>query len=751
MGFVQESCSTSRTTVNFRNALVAVCLGTAACGAAALSLGNARGAVVLGYPVDLSFDVITDPGQSLEGACIAARVLSGDNPVPDARVGVTPQPAVAGRLPSVRVRSSALAVEPVLTVVLEAGCAGKITRTYTFLADLPETVAASARPVAIPLQGGTDAAGAVPQREPAAVMSSGVMPSAAALPLVQPEAVVASPRPRARPASAAGVGPAKARARAAAPVARKPKRPAQPVQAPTAPQSRLVMEPLVDGPQSPASLRLSPELSLPESPAQPEQRAQAQAYWKALSLNPEELLKESARTAALTQEISQLRTQAAQDRDAARQLIERLEAEKSERYSGTLVYLLLGLLVVMAALIAWIATRLRAVSLQAQDAWAAAVAQQAPQPADRTEPLEGGAVVASAPAPLQAPLVHDADVVPAPTPPEPHPVMEPPVLPQQLPAPVPVAASLEPEVPSEVLRPAPPALLINPEELFDLQQQAEFFVSVGEHDQAIEVLKRYIATNEGSAPAAYLELLRLYRSLSRVDDFNQLRAQFHRHFNALLPEFAGFNRPGRSLWAYPEVLAQIEAVWSHESVLLLLDSLLFCQDDTAPERFDMAAYDDLLLLSAIAHTTPHTARGSPPPRERTTPLDAEEPGLPVVDQAPAGALVVPSTGGSVGVTDDNLLDFDSGWLLDSQLKPVEPEAAPKQSEPEMLLPEGSMALDFDLSEPLTSGPVPLPPLLQDGLPPLPASSPPGDDQPIGFGSNSDRFEARFELDPRKSE
>ena len=49
-------------------------------------------------------------------------------------------------------------------------------------------------------------------------------------------------------------------------------------------------------------------------------------------------------------------------------------------------------------------------AVAAQDAWAAAVAQQAPQPADRTEPLEGGAVVASAPAPLQAPLVHDADV-----------------------------------------------------------------------------------------------------------------------------------------------------------------------------------------------------------------------------------------------------------------------------------------------------------------------------------------------------
>ncbi|NUN61785.1 MAG: hypothetical protein HUU13_11940, partial [Burkholderiaceae bacterium] len=148
--------------MNFRNALIAVCLGSSAWGAAALSLGNARGAVVLGRSVDLAFDIHTDPGQTLESACITAKMRSGDYPVADGRVRVTPLPMVPGRTPAVRVQSSVPAVEPVLTVELQAGCTGKIARTYTFLADLPETVASSARPIAIPLAGGAEAAGAAP-------------------------------------------------------------------------------------------------------------------------------------------------------------------------------------------------------------------------------------------------------------------------------------------------------------------------------------------------------------------------------------------------------------------------------------------------------------------------------------------------------------------------------------------------------------------------------------------------------------
>ena len=471
---------------------------------------------------------------------------------------------------------------------------------------------------------------------------------------------------------------------------------------------------------------------------------QAQAQWKALSMHPEDLLKEGARMAALNGELAQLRTQAAQDRATALQLLERLEKEKSERYSGTIVYLLLGMLVVMAALAAWIATRLRAVSLQAQDAWAAAVAQQTPRSEVPGDAIQDSGLVA-----LQAPPSAPASLAPSPAlsePPEPTPrVPEAPPLDIELVAPVRGVSVSHAEPPAVV---AQPALLINPEELFDLQQQAEFFVSVGEHDQAIGVLKRYIATNETTAPAAYLELLRLYRSLSRVDDFNQLRAQFHRHFNALVPEFASFNRPGRPLLWYPEVLAQIEAIWSHESVLPLLDGLLFRHADAAPERFDLAAYDDLLLLNAIARTTPPSARGAPPPRERTTPLGG------VVDAPAVPAAATPASGApAVNLLDngDSLLEYDSSWLLDEHLKPSQPgpdTAVPEETPP---VARAGTLIDFDLSDPFASQPVPLPPLTQSDLPPVPASSAPAPGQPIGFGASNDRFEARFDLEPRKPE
>ena len=733
--------------MNFRNALLTLCLASSAWEAAALSLGNARGAVVLGRPVDLTFDVHTDPGQAIDGACVTAKMVSGDSPVNDARVRVTPLPMVPGRVPAVRVQSFMPAVEPVLTVVLHAGCSGTITRTYTFLADLPETVVASARPVIIPLAGGTEGAGTAPSGAP-----SGVLPSVDGRPSTSrlaPQAGTGASPALARTALApvTTAAPAAPRPRPAVAVARKPKSPAVPPLPPEAPRSRLVMEPLELWLETPATLRLSTELGLSDAPpATPEQREQALAQWKALSMPPEDLLKEGARMAALNEELLQLRTQTAQERATALQQIERLEKEKAERFSSTIVYLLLSLLVVMAAVVAWIATRLRTASIQAQDAWAAAVAPPALRPGGQDE-----VPVDSELAALQAPNTAPSRLAPFPVLSEPL-VREPsePAGPTsvEVPAePVAIAAGLRSKPPPAM---AQPTLRINPEELFDLQQQAEFFVSVGEHDQAIGVLKKYISTNEATSPAAYLELLRLYRSLSRVEDFNHMRAQFHHHFNALVPEFASFNRPGRPLWTYPEVLAQIEAVWSHESVLPLLDSLLFCHADTAPERFDLAAYDDLLLLNAIARTTLPSARGAPPPRERTTPLGSAEDEQALTAALAAAQVAEPS---AVNLLDngDSLLEYDSNWLLDDHLTsaPAGLDAAPQKKSPS-LAAEGAL-IDFDLSDPFTSEPVPLPPLTLSDLPPVPASSAPGPDQPIGFGANNDRFEARFDLDPRKPE
>ena len=53
-----------------------------------------------------------------------------------------------------------------------------------------------------------------------------------------------------------------------------------------------------------------------------------------------------------------------------------------------------------------------------------------------------------------------------------------------------------------VVAPRPTMHLVNPEELFDIQQQADFFISVGEHQQAIEVLKKHIAEYRETSPLA---------------------------------------------------------------------------------------------------------------------------------------------------------------------------------------------------------------------------------------------------------
>lgn len=703
-----------------RHVLIAFCLGAGAGSAAALTLGPARGQVVLGRPVDVSFEVLTDPGKTLEDSCLSAEVVSGERPL--TRVRVLPLPALAGRPGMVRVLSAEAADEPVLGVTLSAGCTGRITRSYTFLVDPPApglleraaapALPASARPVA-------SAAGSAAAGLP---VQAGPVPGAAA---TSPRrAAAAPPRPEPAPPQARAERVARAKPKAARP---------QPAPAQPAPVARLVMEPLEDwlDDAAPVPLRLSTQMQpAADEAATPERRAQWQAQWKALNMDPQELLQEGARSAAQQQELALARGQAEQER----RLAQDLQREVQERFPASVVYALGALALAALAAMGWLLWRMRLQADQARRDWHQAVAAQVPA---------GGT---TAPAPLQPPApAPDQEPVVAPPPaaaPAPIPVPEPePLEPSDS---LLVALGHAPQPPAAPAQPAAlqaepqPALLINPEELFDLQQQAEFFVSVGEHSQAIEVMKKYIAANATTAPAAYLDLLRLYRSLSRVDDFNQLRAQFHEHFNAQVPEFGAFNQPGRTLFAHPEALARIEAVWSDESVLPLLESLLFRRDAAAHARFELEAYDDLLLLYAIARTTPASARGAPPPRARTTPQAAAQ---------AAGAAPAPAAPQSPedGDFEDSLLEFDSAWLNDPPTGGAAPQAAP----PAAQSVDSGMSIDFTMTDPGPLPGEPLPPLAPGDVPTVQPSTPPAPGQVVGFGANSDRFEARLDPSLRK--
>ncbi|MDP3228349.1 MAG: hypothetical protein Q8N13_10295 [Acidovorax sp.] len=728
--------------MNIRNTIFGTGLWVVATGASALSLGGSRGAVVLGAPVDLTFEVQPDAGSDVASSCVAASLVSGDTPIGDNRVRITPVSEMRGRASAVRVQAAVAVDEPVLTVTLTAGCTGKITRTYTFLSDLPAALVRSASPVDVTRlsQAANSAAG--PARAPQVVQSG-----QAGAPVAQRSAPAPSTPPPARAQARAPVRPPARPSAAAKPAAAAP----QP-----AARSRLVVEPLDTWLDSPVALRSSLGLFAAPSDQPSAQRAEAAALWKSFNAQPQDVQQDSDQLKALEADAVALKAQANRDRAAAVQLQQQLELAQQERFPAMVVYVLGGLLLLALLVAAWIWTRLRKASDKAVQAWRDSVALGnrdavaahdaalglSPHPGDtwmQSGALQtpSGMVPVSASVPVHEGFVSTSPAVSGaaaltPMTESPPATQLAPSAPPRPPVAVPVSASATASVSA--------LHIVNPEELFDVQQQAEFFVSVGEHQQAIEVLREHIAQHRESSPLAYLELLRLYHTLSRVDEFTQLRKQFMLSFNAQVPEFTGFHRTGRMLYHYTDALAEIETEWTSPAVLMLLEKLLFRRTGAeAVEPFDMAAYDDLLLLLSIAQTTPASARGEPAPRKRTTPLAPPRTETLVTE---------PTATPLVGRRKEDLpLDSLAASLeFDFDIVPAQVAATLKGSTaPAVLGPVTTrgMPLDLDLSEPV--------PLTESDLPAVPVTPTPSAGQAVGFGMDNDLLELRLELEQRKIE
>lgn len=789
--------------VKISNAIVGVGLSVAACSATALSLGGSKGTVVLGAPVDLAFEVIPDAGSDVASSCVSARLVSGADPVSESKVQITP--VESGRTPMVRVRAFISVDEPVLTATLTAGCSGQITRTYTFLADLPTAAASANRPVDIARLAQVPVAGAIGNPSTSGTSEGATTGRSNSVAADRPPVAPRAARARTEPATTQPQPPRQARAagtaspRAGAPAATAPAKAVTPAEEPKA---RLVMEPLEVWLDAPVALRPAAQLSAASAPATDAQRAEAIALWKALNASPEEVRDAVGKASKLEADVAAQRARANSEGAAAADLRQRLETVESQSFPAMVVYGLFALLLLALGLVFWIWNRARR---SVVEAWEHSVAvsaggheqgavimegpdgeealQTAPQPADAwNEPSRGAGLAAAAPPPVARP----AAVVPA--------ARNTAAAALAATASMPIAATYEefapvaPVVPAAVVQ--PPKQIVHPEELFDIQQQAEFFVSVGEHDQAIGVLKKHIADHGSTSPYAYLELLRLYHTLSRAESFSQLRAQFQQHFNAQVPEFSSFHRMGRTLEDYPEALAAIEAQWSTTEVMEIIEGFIFRKPGggaaTAP--FDMAAYDDLLMLLAIAQTTPASQRGEPPPRVRTTPLASVGHAVAATSAAPVSAVsatpadmpspvavtataaaaaaavavdwpapeaAVPALPSVPDADDLGMMPFDDDVLMPPPMRPMtgKPLEAPSldslmgglslESLPAPLAarPLSDAMLDLDLSDP--------PPLTISDLPPVPVTAPPSPDQPVGFGLSNDKLEVRLELEEMK--
>ncbi|WP_146163143.1 hypothetical protein [Variovorax sp. WS11] len=582
-----------------------------------------------------------DEAETSGALCLEAEVVQGDLRIPDRNVSISLEPGSSPASSRMRIRSSAIIDEPVVNVNVRAGCETRSTRSYVLLADVPTEASlpsvAMPRPAAEPPRASSRVAGAgsssgfeggaSSRRNGAAASGAGTQdaeapPPRRSAPAPRPAAVrppAAAPRaaaPRAPAAPAAAPAPAPAPARAAAPSG-----------------SRLQLEAMEPVPVAQPGLKATPQLTLPAA-EDPARRSAAAAEWRALNAEPEAAQREAQRMQALEATLNALREQTAQNQRALLELRTELVQAREERYRNPLVYALVGLLLLalIAILLLW-----RLAARRAEGAW-------------WREPAPKGDEGPTRPDKLGELLGDDEEEI------------EPPARRRSANATsfgAATFAGLEPEEDSgfgESHPPHParapdghPLRPVNTEELFDVQQQSDFFLSLGQHDQAIAVLREHIATNPGTSALAYLDLLRIYHGLDRKEDYARLADEFERAFNAYVPEFEQFDQTGKGLEHYRSALARIESQWPAPGTLALIEELIFRKpgvNEGEDEAFDLAAYQELLLLYSVAKevidpdsappapVTPHSfvdTFGHEQLATTPAPLEAERPPEPVED------------------------------------------------------------------------------------------------------------------------
>lgn len=663
---------------------------------------------MLGQPLDLAIDVRLDSSDDAASACFEADVFHGDGQVAPNRVRVIVVTGAQGQDAVVRIRSSAVVDEPVVGVVLRSICGQKASRRYDFLTDFPVEMRAAAVPTII------SAVVTAPSTAPSPLTEA---PMAAAAPAPAPIRNTTNPVPVVRAPRPISVSK---------PIVAKEPKEAVAVPKPVAPKLEAKLETKAEAPDNKPRLKLESPETPDERSVQlksasdvvltptddPQKRVAAAAAWRELNHLPVENSQEKQRLLTLEAESKTLKALLAKNEADFKARLERLE---SNRYDESFVYTLMGLLLAAVAAAAFFWNRARQ-RIAASTDWS-----------HHGEPSAeelGRVSTMSRPAPLASQLPpntlpgpnHDADVDES--------------LFDDLKKLTAVTLSTKPFMPvarSGVA--AVSARSIYPEDFLDVQQHADFFVSLGQYDQAIDVLKKSIHESEDVSPLVYLELLKIYHTLGRQVEYQQQREAFNRIFNSYIPDFPAFTQEGQTLEGYPAVLRSIESQWGTPKVQDFIESCLFRGTGvSASKPFDLAAFRELLLLYAMAQGTVRQTGGSlddamakartwrasrpqeleldaskPMPLEASAPRETSftQPMLLMSEMAPLEAQdthpgpLAPSHRPPLDLDLDLNLDFSNSELMAMQELPAVPAAKPPAP--------ASLDLDFDLDLDLDLG------------------------------------------------
>ena len=588
---------------------VGLLLGVSMSTAWGLGLGRGSNTSTLGQPLSFSVQVNADVDEILAPECVAAEVFAGDVKLQPPAVTVSLQAGAGLRQATVRVVTTQVIEEPVVTVSVGLGCPQSVSRKFVLFVDPP--VIAFAPMVAPDAVTAADTRSANP---PAVASSPRTSPRASS----SVSAAARSSSNRRERAGRAGLSSAgvtvQERNTASVPALRTSRQPAATRAATraaaSAPGARLKLEPSPVVTALTAAAAVAPAASaVAVAPAV----APAVASAASAALSPRSALAAAAagetapaptqadllasqRVAALEDSLARLRAEAVATRGSLETLQVRLREADAARASNALVW---GLGLLSAALtLAVLALFWRQSRLRRQPAWWAdgpADTSRVARPTEvesagqgETGPMPMPSVVADSgfsASPFTQPM-HDAFTV-APAAERPDPLV----------APAPAASSTT-------------ARELSVDELIDLEQQADFFIVLGQDDAAIDLLMSHVRSTGGVSPMPYIKLLEIYRRQGDLNAYERIRERFNRRFNAEVPGSDIDPEQGRSVEDYPEIVSKLSRLWTSPVQAVEQLGQWLARSGANGPAFDLPAYAELLFLHALARDLAgHDTRG----------------------------------------------------------------------------------------------------------------------------------------------
>jgi hypothetical protein len=560
---------------------------------AAFSLGRLRGPTVLGQALEVFVPIQASVDEDLVGMCVAADVYYGDSAVEFSKVTVRTDTAVGG-VSTIRISARKPVDEPVVTVYLRIGCQTQSSRKYVLLSEystevatLPtvgEIVGLGPQIVGTPKNSETALASSesrYSENEPVKGAKRKGDPGAAKEPIKN--AVVERRNVSTSPALARGKSDSKGDVSRRGP--------------------RLKLQPLDISESWEPALRMSNELIAMPTDADTGKRANAAALWRALNSSPDDVLQSDARRTALEKEFTNLSALSRANQLALAEMDAKLKSAQDSRLTNPVVYTLLGLLLGCGAIIGFVFRQQRQshdgggmpwwterglrndVSVGAHQQSNARVHSADDISPDREERPVGLTPKSS--------VMRSADVDIR--------LADSGFPPDAVQGSVSKARETNATKPTDFGHSVIGALrAINTQEMVDVRQQADFFLALGQHDEAIGLLYGALNQTSEANPHIYLDLIGLLHKLSRKEEYEKVRLAFNALYTCHLPSYGEYSEEGHGLLEYRGLCDPLVKLWPSRSALGYLEQCLVREPTDSPESgVDLAAFRELLLLHGV--------------------------------------------------------------------------------------------------------------------------------------------------------